>query len=66
MNRKEKQADVEEYFATREPIGEVLSGEALAKAAIKYMDELTNKITPEEEAAFRKEMSELRRVKRDK
>ena len=66
MNRKEKQVDVEEYFANREPIGEVLSGEELFKAAVKYMEELTSKISPEEEAAFIKELSEMRRVKRDK
>ncbi|MGE8000797.1 hypothetical protein ACQKOF_19410 [Lysinibacillus sp. NPDC093190] len=60
MNQEEKQVDTDQYFATREPIGEVLSGEALAKAAIKYMEELTSKISPEEEAAFRKEMLELR------
>lgn len=60
MNQEEKQVDIEQYFSTREPIGEVLSGEALFKAATKYLEELTSKITPEEEAAFRKEMLKLR------
>ncbi|MGE7691632.1 hypothetical protein ACQKMI_20845 [Lysinibacillus sp. NPDC097214] len=48
-----KPVDIDQYFATREPIGEVLSGEALAKAAIKYMEEFTSEISPEEEAALR-------------
>ncbi|OXS74025.1 hypothetical protein B1B04_10450 [Lysinibacillus sp. KCTC 33748] len=60
MNQEENQVDIEQYYATRESIGEVLSGEALAKATIKYMKELASKISPEEEAAFRKELLELR------
>lgn len=45
MNQEEKQVDIDQYFATREPIGEVLEGDTLFNAAVKYLEELTGKIS---------------------